>query len=81
MPASCYRCIDQKRDEPGEPFGACDDCSALACINCGVRVPVICLFQCVMCYPSNVLLSSSRLGGGPTGGGPGDCGDGVPTGE
>lgn len=71
MPATCYRCIEYGLDPPGEPFGACELCSCLACITCGVRVAGMELFRCVTCYSSDVLLTPG-LGGAPAGADPDD---------
>jgi hypothetical protein len=99
MPATCYRCAAESPlpvptidlpSQQGDPFGVCQECSSMACITCGVRVQGDCIFQCVMCFSSIVLLTESLGGdgddGGPGGGGGGpggddDNGDGEATGR
>jgi hypothetical protein len=88
VPATCYRCIDRQLTPVGEPFGACERCSSLACLNCGVRVPVINLFRCVSCFSGLNLLTPAvghrtppgSGGGGRPGGGPGGLPGGGPGG-
>ena len=74
--ATCYRCTVEGTDPPGDPFGVCDICSALACISCGVRVAGLSRFKCVMCYSSAVLLTAAGLRGAPKG--PSDPGGSSP---
>jgi len=72
MPATCYRCIAYNRDPVGEPFGACSQCSSLACRCCGNRLLEGAEFRCLLCYSRTVLLPAAGLAGSdrPPGGGP-----------
>jgi hypothetical protein len=62
MPATCYRCIAEDIEPPGDPFGVCLKCSSMMCRTCGNRIPKRARFFCVICFPEIVLLPSAGLG-------------------